>query len=216
MVFVLHRRSEVHPDTTQTSQLHEERLDRACAMLEQSGARTVLDLGCGSGALLQRLVQTGCFTAILGLEESGVSLAQARERLAHWLAQPDTPLCLKRGSIQARDEQLIGFDAAAMIEVIEHVPPNQLSNVERIVFGHFRPGVLFLSTPNAEYNPVFGLEPGEFREPDHRFEWDRSKFRKWVTGVAQRNGYRVRIGGIGELDPDVGAPTQTACFSRLD
>lgn len=201
---------------TQTSNLHEERLDRASAVLEHSGARRVLDLGCGSGALLQRLVQTQCFTAILGLEESGVSLAQARERLAHWLAEPDTPLLLKRGSIQQRDEQLTGFDAAAMIEVIEHVPSNQLSTVEQTVFGHFRPAMLFLTTPNAEYNPIFGLGPGEFREPDHRFEWDRAKFRKWVTGVARRNGYQVRIGGIGEADFEAGAPTQTAWFTRLD
>ena len=201
---------------TQTSNLHEERLDRACALLENSGARTVLDLGCGSGALLQRLVQRGCFSRILGLEESGISLAQARERLAHWLAQTDTPLSLKRGSFQARDEHLTGFDAASMIEVIEHVAPNQLSTVEQSVFGQFRPGLLFLTTPNAEYNPLFGLGPGEFRDSDHRFEWDRSKFRKWVTGVARRNGYQVRIGGIGEVDPDAGAPTQTAWFTRCD
>ncbi len=201
---------------TQTSNLHEERLDHACALLEHSGARSVLDLGCGSGALLQRLVQASCFDRIVGLEESGVSLAQARERLAHWLAEPQTPLRLKRGSIQARDEQLTGFDAAAMIEVIEHVPPQKLSMVEQTVFGHFRPVMLFLTTPNAEYNPIFGLGPGEFREPDHRFEWDRAKFRKWVTGVAQRNGYQVRIGGIGEVDEAFGSPTQTAWFSRRD
>jgi hypothetical protein len=86
--------------------------------------------------------------------------------------------------------------------------------VERAVFECYRPGIVVLTTPNAEYNPLFDLAPGEFRDPDHKFEWSRDKFRQWVTGVARRNGYRVRIGGIGEEDPELGAPTHQAWFER--
>ncbi len=205
---------DVSAMVTQTSELHEVRLDRACALLRGSGAKTVLDLGCGSGALLQRLLDSGDFAAVTGLEESGVSIRDARRRLADWLGAPETPLTLLQGSFQQLNPALTGYDAAAMIEVIEHVPPQQLSTVEQAVFGGYQPGCLLLTTPNREYNSIFGLGPGEFRDPDHRFEWDRDKFRQWVTGVARRNGYDVRIGGIGDMDPDLGAPTQTAWFTR--
>lgn len=200
---------------TQTSALHEVRLDHVAALLRSSGARTVLDLGCGSGALLQRLLEAGVFDQVAGLESSGVSLRDARDRLAHWLAMAPPPVGLLRGSFQDANEACKGFDAAAMVEVIEHVPPRDLSTVERAVFELYRPGLVVITTPNAEYNPLFDLAPGEFRDPDHRFEWNRDKFRQWVSGVASRNGYRVRTGGIGEADPELGAPTQTAWFERL-
>lgn len=201
---------------TQTSALHEVRLDHVASMLGGSGARTVLDLGCGSGALLQRLLESSTFDEVAGLESSGVSLRNARDRLAHWLSMPSPPVRLLRGSFQDANEACKGFDAAAMVEVIEHVPPRDLSTVERAVFESYRPGIVALTTPNSDYNPLFGLGPGEFRDPDHKFEWSRAKFRQWVSGVARRNGYRVRIGGVGDSDPEFGTPTQTAWFERLD
>lgn len=201
---------------TQTSDLHEVRLDHVATLLRDSGARTVLDLGCGSGALLQRLLEAGDFEAVVGLESSGVSLHNARDRLAPWLAISPPPVRLVRGAFQEANESCKGFDAAAMVEVIEHVPPRELGTVERAVFELYRPGIVVITTPNAEYNPLFDLAPGEFRDPDHRFEWNRDKFRQWVGGVASRNGYRVRTGGIGEADPELGAPTQSAWFECLD
>lgn len=201
---------------TQTSALHEVRLDSVASQLQGSGARTVLDLGCGSGALLQRLLESGAFERVVGLESSGISLRDARDRLAPWLSMPNPPVSLLRGSFQDPNDACRGFDAAAMVEVIEHVPPRDLSTVERAVFGCYRPGIVVLTTPNAEYNPLFDLAPGEFRDPDHKFEWPRDKFREWVTGVARRNGYCVRIGGIGEDDPELGAPTHRAWFEKRD
>lgn len=200
---------------TQTSALHELRLDQVVSLLRGSGARTVLDLGCGSGALLQRLLESGAFERVAGLESSGVSLRNARDRLAPWLAMSPPPVQLLRGSFQEPNEACVGYDAAAMVEVIEHVPPRELGTVERAVFELYRPGIVAITTPNAEYNPLFDLGPDEFRDPDHRFEWSRSKFHQWVCGVANRNGYRVRTGGIGEIDPELGAPTQTAWFQRI-
>ena len=200
---------------TQTSNLHEVRLDHVASMLIQSSAESVLDLGCGSGALLQRCLQLGQFDRLVGLESSGVSLRNARERLAYWLQQQKPRVQLIRGSFQEPNPACTGFDAATMVEVIEHVQPRDLSTVERAVFELYRPGIVVITTPNSEYNPLFDLSPGEFRDPDHRFEWNRDKFRQWVSGVARRNGYHVRTGGVGEVDSELGAPTQTAWFERL-
>lgn len=200
---------------TQTSALHELRLDHVASLLTRSTARSVLDLGCGSGALLQRCLESGAFDRLVGLESSGVSLRNARERLAYWVDQPGAGLELIRGSFQEPNNAFSGFDAAAMVEVIEHVPPRDLSTVERAVFEHFRPSLLVMTTPNSDYNPLFDLAPGEFRDPDHRFEWSQARFRQWASGVARRNGYRVRFGGIGDVDPDLGPPSQLARFERL-
>ncbi|WP_217632014.1 methyltransferase [Thiohalomonas denitrificans] len=196
--------------------LHEARLDHAYHRIKATGASRILDLGCGSGALLHHLVRDEQFEDIVGIETSGHALLQARDNLSDYLQGTSTRLRLIRGSYADSQTALTGFDAAAMVETIEHVKPGALSGVERSVFGQIRPGVVFMTTPNREYNPLFGLAPGEFREQDHQFEWDRAKFRSWVAGVACRNGYRVTVGGFGDYHPDVGHPTQTAFFERLD
>lgn len=201
---------------TQMTSLHEERLDFVFRTIKATGAKRVLDLGCGSGSLLYRLLADGQFDHVTGLEDSGISLRQARSVLADYLAEEPPRVQLIRGSYAESNPALVDYEAAAMVETIEHVIPEQLSRVERAVFGEYRPGCLFMTTPNREYNPLFDLAPGEFREEDHKFEWDRLKFQRWARGVAQRNGYDVHFGGIGEFVPDFGHPTQTAFFTRID
>jgi 3' terminal RNA ribose 2'-O-methyltransferase Hen1 len=201
---------------TQMTSLHEERLDFVFKTIKGTGARRVLDLGCGSGSLLYRLLADKQFEQVTGLEDSGVSLRQARTVLANHLNDSPPRVRLIRGSYAETNPDLAGYEAAAMVETIEHVRPEQLSKVELAVFGEYRPACLFMTTPNREYNPLFDLAPGEFREDDHKFEWDRIKFQRWARGVADRNGYEVRFGGIGEFVPDVGHPSQTAFFTRKD
>ncbi len=196
--------------------LHEIRLDQVLRRLRASGARRVLDLGCGSGQLLHRLVLEEQFEKIVGLETCPRVLMLARQSLASDLQAPFSRLTLLNGSYTEEQPSLQGYDAAAMVETIEHVKPELLSAVERVVFTQMRPRVIYLTTPNREYNPLFDLHPGEFREADHKFEWDRARFAQWARGVARRNGYKVILGGIGEEDPDLGPPTQTAYFSVLD
>lgn len=197
---------------TQMTSLHEERLDFVFRKLKATGARRVLDLGCGSGSLLYRLLADEQFEEVVGLEESGLSLREARSILTTFLEEDPCRIKLIRGSYAEKNPALAGFEAAAMVETIEHVRPEQLSKVELAVFGQYRPGCLFMTTPNREYNPLLGQAPGEFRDPDHKFEWDRAKFQRWARGLADRNGYTVEFGGIGEFVADAGHPTQTAFF----
>ena len=83
------------------------------------------------------------------------------------------------------------------------------------MFGSARPGTVVVTTPNAEYNVRWETLPaGQFRHPDHRFEWTRGEFAAWAQGVASRHGYEVRYLPVGAEDPEVGAPTQMAVFSR--
>jgi len=144
---------------TQMTSLHEERLDFVLRTLKSTGARRVLDLGCGSGSLLYRMLADPQFESITGLEDSGVSLQQARAVLAEYLCEETPRIRLVRGSYAESNPTLTGYDAVAMVETIEHVRPEQLSRVERAVFGEYRPGYLFMTTPNREYNPLFDLAP---------------------------------------------------------
>lgn len=201
---------------TQMTSLHETRLDHVFQRIKATGATRVLDLGCGSGSLLYRLLGDKQFVDVVGLEASGESLLQARSMLADHLQAQPTRLRLLGGSYAEAQPSLVGYDAATMVETIEHVKPEALSNVERAVFGQMRPNLLYMTTPNREYNPLFDLAPGKFREEDHKFEWDRAKFRRWATGVAQRNAYSVTFGGIGDFHSELGQPTQTAFFEKLE
>lgn len=198
------------------SVLHEIRLEQVLRRIRASGARRVLDLGCGSGQLLHRLAVEEQFEEIVGLETCPRALMEARRLLESHPLAPFSRLTLLNGSYTDPQPSLHGYDAAAMVETIEHIKPELLSAVEHAVFAQMRPRVIYLTTPNREYNPLFDLHPGEFREADHKFEWDRARFGQWARGAARRNGYRVAIGGIGDEDPEFGPPTQTAYFSRFD
>src|SRR5262249_2724698 len=122
---------------------------------------------------------------------------------------------LLHGSLIYRDRRLEGFDAAAVIEVVEHLDPPRLSAFERAVFEFARPGTVILTTPNREYNVAWeNLGAGKLRHADHRFEWTRDEFRAWAEEVAGRHGYSVRFLAVGPVDDVLGPPTQMAVFGH--
>jgi hypothetical protein len=114
-----------------------------------------------------------------------------------------------------RDDRLTGFDAAALVEVIEHLDADRLGALESALFAHARPKSVIVTTPNREYNALFeNLAEGKLRHPDHRFEWSRAEFAAWADRVAAAHGYRHELEPIGELHPEHGAPTQMAVFAQ--
>ena len=197
--------------------LNELRLDRVAEVLASTGAKRVVDLGCGEGRLLRVLLKNKAFSEIVGMDVSHRALAFASDRMK-LDGMPDLQrrrLKLLHGSLVYRDGRLAGYDAACVVEVIEHLDPPRLAAFERVVFECARPGTVVVTTPNAEYNIRFeNLPAGRFRHRDHRFEWSRGEFETWAQGVAARFGYSVRFEPIGPLDDVVGAPTQMAVFWR--
>ena len=194
--------------------LHDERIETVARLAVACGAKRLLDLGCGSGELLARLAREPKFQRIVGIDISAQALAAARDLLGLDERMDDGRVALLEASFTQPDGRLRGFDAALLVETIEHIPPQRLSRVEHAVFAWSRPQTVVITTPNQEYNVLHGMRPDAMRHPEHCFEWNRPKFRKWATGLARRNGYTVEFGDIGIADPLLGSSTQLAIFNR--
>ena len=193
--------------------LNQQRLAAVVAAIKSTGAQSVVDLGCGGGKLLRELVRERQLTRIVGMDVSlrSIERAAASLRLEQLAPAARDRIELMHGSLMYRDRRLEGFDAATLIEVIEHLDSSRLRAMERVVFESAHPKTVLVTTPNAEYNVKFeSLPAGQFRHPDHRFEWSRTEFADWATRTADRFRYSVRFAGIGEEDSVVGTPTQMA------
>ncbi|SED71050.1 3' terminal RNA ribose 2'-O-methyltransferase Hen1 [Ruania alba] len=195
--------------------LNQLRHDAVLGVLTEAGVHSVIDLGCGSGQLLQKLIPSAKFTRIVGSDVSARALQHAarRLRLDRMSERQTERIQLFQGSLTYEDERYAGYDAAVLMEVIEHLNPARLPALEHVVFEAARPGVVVVTTPNSEYNDRYEGLVG-MRHPDHRFEWTRREFAEWTHQVAHRFGYLVHHRGIGDQDAALGSPTQMAVFTR--
>jgi 3' terminal RNA ribose 2'-O-methyltransferase Hen1 len=197
--------------------LNKQRLQAVVAALKEKNAHRVIDLGCGEGNLLKLLLKDSFFEQITGVDVSYRSLEIAQEKLDRLrLARHQWErLQLIQGALTYQDNRFAGYDAATVIEVIEHLDLPRLSAFERVLFEVAKPKVVIVTTPNIEYNIKFeNLPAGKFRHQDHRFEWTRSQFQDWANRVALQFGYQVEFQPIGEEEKEVGSPTQMAVFNN--
>ena len=214
---VAQQKDEQEATIERTISLHERRLDAVFDVLKASGATRVLDLGCGEGKLLRRLLADRQFAEIVGMDVSGrvLDMAESRLKLDRLAPKQRERIRLMHGSLMYRDSRLGGFDGASVVEVVEHLDQPRLRAFERVLFEFARPTMIALTTPNAEYNVRWpSLPAGQFRHQDHRFEWTRQEFQSWANAVASRFGYSVTYRPVGEDDSQVGPPTQMAVFAR--
>lgn len=197
--------------------LHQRRLEMVLEKIKESGAEQVLDLGCGEGKLLRLLMKERQFKKITGVDVVYKELEKAKEKI-YWdrmAPMQKERVNLFQGSLTYRDARLEGYDAAAIVEVIEHLDANRLKSFERVVFEFAKPGTVVLTTPNGEYNALFeNMEPGKMRHSDHRFEWSREEFQGWANAVADRHGYKVAFFPVGDVDEKFGPITQMGVFSH--
>jgi 3' terminal RNA ribose 2'-O-methyltransferase Hen1 len=197
--------------------LNQQRLGSVLAALRQSGGKRVLDLGCGEGRLISLLLADNSFTEIVGIDVSPRVLEKAAQRLRLDSLPPRQRERIKllQGSLMYRDARLAGYDAAAVVEVVEHLDPPRLAAFERVLFECAKPSTIVMTTPNREYNIKFETMPaGTFRHRDHRFEWTRQEFQSWTNQVASKHGYAASFLPVGDVDAALGAPTQMAIFRR--
>jgi 3' terminal RNA ribose 2'-O-methyltransferase Hen1 len=197
--------------------LNARRLESVVVALKDSGVRSVIDIGCGDGALLNLLIKERQFTRISGVDVSPAVLQRASERLRldHAGDSLLERVTLFQGSLTYKDSRFEGYDAACVIEVIEHLDIPRLAAFERVLFEHAKPPAVVMTTPNQEYNAKYqSLHDGDLRHIDHRFEWTRAEFHKWAAETAKKFGYAVQFSEIGDADENLGAPTQMGVFTR--
>lgn len=207
--------------------LHQLRREAVLGVLDElaaAGATSVIDLGCGGGQLLADVLARPAYAVVAGTDVSAVGVLATQRRLRvderSLRRTPDRQadalrarISVFQASVTYTDERFSGYDAAVLMEVVEHLDPERLPALERVVFGEARPGAVVVTTPNADHNVRYPDLTG-FRHPDHRFEWTRAEFAAWCDGVAARTGYTVERRGVGEVDPQVGPPTQLGVFRR--
>ena len=197
--------------------LVEHRKAAVLAALKRSGAKRVVDVGCGEGALLKLLAADTSFTEVVGTDVShrALEIAQRRLRLDRMGDRQRERITVFQSSVTYRDARIAGYDAIVLMEVVEHVDVPRLGALEASVFGAARPQTIVVTTPNVEHNVRYEtLSAGSMRHADHRFEWSRLEFSGWAERVASTYGYTVAFVAIGTDDAEVGAPTQMAVFTR--
>ncbi len=198
--------------------LNDQRMQSVLSEVKRLNANAVLDLGCGEGKLLSAMLKERKITRLVGLDVSIKALEYAAERLNldRLPAAVRNKIELLHGSLTYRDKRLSHFDVAMVIEVIEHLDKGRLAAFERVLFEFAKPKAAIVTTPNVEFNVKFETLPaGQFRHPDHRFEWSRAEFEGWSQRICEHYGYSVQFLPVGEVDLVVGAPTQMAVFEQV-
>jgi len=211
--------SEETEDIHKKPSLNSRRLTAVVDALKEAGATSVIDMGCGEGNLLQLLIKEKSFAKVAGMDVSFSILERAYQRLKidRMPEFQKNRIMLFQSSLTYKDDRYVGYDAAAVVEVIEHLDQNRLAAFEQVLFGATKPSVAVLTTPNIEYNENYeSLTEGSLRHGDHRFEWTRAEFRQWGNEVADKYGYTVKYSDIGDEDETRGTPTQMGVFTLCE
>jgi len=58
---------------------------------------------------------------------------------------------------------LKSWDAVVCVETVEHLDPGPLGDLPEAIFGAFEPKMVIITTPNIEFNVVWGMSGKELR-----------------------------------------------------
>ncbi|MBQ7623853.1 MAG: methyltransferase domain-containing protein, partial [Clostridia bacterium] len=197
--------------------LNTRRLEAVKNAVIESGASSVIDLGCGEGRLTAQLLEERQIKRVGAADVSVAALEKAKQilRLERMPPYKKEKLTLMQASLTYKDERFSGYDAACVVEVIEHIDPQRVPAFERVLFEFASPETVVLTTPNKEYNAHYEwISDTRLRHYDHRFEWSREEFNKWAEHICEKFGYTAEISGIGDSDEEYGAPTQMGVFRK--
>uniref|UniRef100_H2YXS7 Small RNA 2'-O-methyltransferase n=1 Tax=Ciona savignyi TaxID=51511 RepID=H2YXS7_CIOSA len=215
--------NEASMGVTFEPKLYVQRYNKVLELLSRLRPEKVVDLGCAECKLINLLRHEDYVKEISGVDLDGSLLRGCSHKLDpqayDFLNKRFNPLTIRlyQGSVSEFDERLRNYDAVVSIELIEHLLPKTLEDFPQAVFGYINPKTVIISTPNADFNVLFGLN-GCFRHWDHKFEWTRKQFQSWCENICKDYQYSVEYDGVG-VDPDktqnFGYCSQFAIFTKL-
>lgn len=198
-------------------------------LVDQFNIKTLLDIGCAECKLIHLLKNNKNLNLIIGLDIDEQLLRNSKFILepnnVEYVDKREQPLELNllSGDISRSSDLLVEkigngqLDMISLVEVIEHMDDNCLVKCVDVVFSKLQPHYVLITTPNSEFNVVFGDKEGKFRHWDHKFEWTRKEFNEWCTTITQLYPqYQIiSISGLGEAPKEfsnVGFCTQSVIF----
>jgi 2-polyprenyl-3-methyl-5-hydroxy-6-metoxy-1,4-benzoquinol methylase len=145
--WVLHELNQDHQFTL----LHGAYVHRVIEIIKKSGAQTVLEVGCGDGWNCGEMVKAGLDVVGIDWSINGIAYATALVQGAKFMrADVTSPEFISKFPDK--------FDAVALVEVIEHIPPNDcVTAIRNIVAPLKKGGTFVLTTPSENFpnnNPL--------------------------------------------------------------
>ena len=177
-------------DPERKIRLHDRRHATILASLQGQVPRRIVDLGCGDGSLTAQLLEAFPDAEVVGVEageriQRAVRKHRNRVRLIH---DNLMALYLEKADLEP--------DVMVMSEVIEHLIADDRELVMRQIARMWRPQLFVLTTPNIEYNPVFGMPAGVLRHWDHKIEYTAEDLRREVIQPLEDGGYSVFVAPV--------------------
>ena len=144
------------------------------AVVAGSGARTILDVGCGEGFTIDGLLRMDGHLPIQGVDHDWQALLDARERLPE--------IFLQRGDVLRLPYSSDSFELVLCLEVLEHLPDPlpALKELQRVSSHH-----CLISVPNEPFFMISNLLRGKNvrgwgNDPEHLQRWTAAQFRRML------------------------------------
>jgi ubiquinone/menaquinone biosynthesis C-methylase UbiE len=143
---------------------------RVGELVAASGASGILDVGCGEGFTIDRLLSTDGHLPIQGLDYDFRALLQAKEKHPHVVFQ--------MGDIRRLPFAADRFELVLCLEVLEHLPdpPAALEELRRVSCRH-----CLISVPNEPFFMLANSLRGKNirmwgNDPEHLHNWTARQF----------------------------------------
>lgn len=167
-------------------------------IVRAAGGGTVLDAGCGNGALAADLVRAGFATVGIDGDAGGIAIARRKyPGLRFEIGRFEEP---PPKSLDTPDGR---FDIVVSTEVVEHLySPHDLA---RYCFDALRPGgMLAMSTPYHGYLKNLMLSVTDKWDEHHTVHWHGGHIKFWsattLTKLLEDAGFRITgFTGVGRL-----------------
>jgi len=133
--------------------------------LGKNKCKKILDVGCGTGNLIEHLNQDGFYTCGIDLSKDAINIAQKKSLNVYEAS-------LKTFKNEYSDDKDFQFSSVIMINVLEHVP-NPVQFIEDVKEYLVSGGILCLRVPN-DFNEIQKIavddlekDPWWIAKPDH-------------------------------------------------